>query len=122
MPNIEVYGYRLPTKDGTCNPAGAQIVKQIWDALEDADYRGEVVVTAIDSGSCNDPKEGMPEKQHFVRVWATSQKEVDDIVGRLDPLDIDIELPPLLDKFIERKSMRVQKEKSGEFGTGMEAY
>jgi hypothetical protein len=107
LPNIEVYGYHVPEKDRTYNPKGAQLVADIWKALADAPYRNEVVITAIDSGSRNDPGgEEMPEAQHFVRVWATNEREVGDIIRRLEPLDIDIEVPPLLTYFIPKKSVQ----------------
>ena len=96
MPNLEFHGF------DTISPLLRAKIKSLF---EDAPYFKEMVLSYQGSYVVNlhDYK-----KAPFIRVWATNQKEVDDVIKRLDPLDIDIELPPLLDKFILRKSERAK--------------
>lgn len=96
MPNLELHGF------DTISPV---LRAKIRGLFEDAPYYKEIVLSYQGSYVVNLHDY---QKAPFIRVWATSQKEVDDIVRRLDPLDIDIELPPLLDKFILRRSERAK--------------
>ena len=107
MPNIEIFGFDC--RESNDRAAGALLAHKIWHVLEDVPYREGVVLTAINSTSRNSPAEGFGEAQRFLRIWATSQREADDIVNRLDLLDIDIEVAPLLTMFIEKRSVRLQR-------------
>jgi hypothetical protein len=98
MPNIEGLGFNGHQNDDLRVKFG-----RIRDRLKGAAYFDEVVISFDETPVLN--MKGEPEKE-FLRVWATSQDEVDDIVRRLDPLDIDIEVAPLLAKWLPRRSVR----------------
>ena len=96
MPNLEFHGF------DTIAPL---LRAKIRGLFEGAPYYKEVILSYQGSYVVNLHDY---QKAPFIRIWATSQKEVDDIIRRLDPLDIDIKLPPLLDRFILRKSERAK--------------
>ncbi len=109
MPNIELHGFlqgneKTKLLDDLVQFATRldEMEKLIKAALAGASYYDQVVLESYVSGS-DDLKENPAP---YLRIWATKQDELDDIVKRLDPLDIDIELPPLLTAFIYRKSTR----------------
>ena len=106
MPNIELHGFELDERDEIlCTSEKA--AESIWRCLKDAPYLHEVVVTRVYSYSLNH----RAEEQKFLRIWATSQRQVKDIIRRLKPLVIDIEVAPLLHSFIEKRSVTIGKDK-----------
>src|SRR3989338_7012728 len=96
MPNLEFHGF------DTISPT---LRAKINDLFKDAEYYKEIVLSY--QGSYVVYLHDY-QKAPFIRIWATKEKEVDDIVRRLDPLDINIQLPPLLDRVILRKSERAK--------------
>jgi hypothetical protein len=71
---------------------------QIWAAIRSAPYYDD---TRISYGSMHVAGQS---NAPYLRIWTTSKRERDDIVRRLAPLDIRIELPPLLDRVIKPRS------------------
>jgi hypothetical protein len=111
MSNIEMHGFFFVEKADNnwmdkCVAKSVETKKAMLRALEDATYFDEVVVTEILS-SVEDKNE---KSQPFLRIWATKQDEVDDILRRFEDLDVDIEVPPLLAKFVQKRSARSQEE------------
>lgn|GEM_PF-1903633 len=92
MPNIEIHGFHLES----------HLQRKIWELLEGAPYLDKVVVSYSDTHVVDAKGVSQP----FLRIWATERPQRNDIVRRLEPLDIDIELPPLLDTFVPRISVQ----------------
>ena len=105
MPNIEIHGWntRLQPDIDLSN----EMQLQIWAAIRSAPYYDD---TRISYGSMHVAGQS---NAPYLRIWSTNSRERDDLVRRLEPLDIDIELPPLLADFIPRKSQRKKAESQG---------
>lgn len=95
MPNIEARGLRSYQNDDL-----RVLFARIWQLLEGASYAEETVVSFVESVVLDQKQEHQP----FLRIWTTSEVDRTDIVRRLEPLDMGIELPPLLDRYIPSKS------------------
>jgi hypothetical protein len=111
MPNIEIHGYRLD--DPKQREEANEMADKVWGALYGAEYAresGNVVVTPVSSS----PRDDIDRHQPYFRIYSTSMAEREDIIKRLDLLDVDFEIPPLLEKFIERRSLRGQKTDDGD--------
>lgn len=97
MPNIEIHGLRPEIHD---IKKANELQRKIWSLLEDAKYFDDAVVSY---GNIQVTSAG-GDTQPYLRIWTTDESDRNDIVRRLEPLDIGIELPPLLDRYIPSKT------------------
>jgi hypothetical protein len=101
MPNIVIYGFS-PNSDPEEAVAELKLRTAIQEALTGAKYCNEVVFTTIESQVTDMNGENSP----YLCIWTTREEESTDITHRLEPLDIDIEVPPFLRYFIPKKSVQ----------------
>jgi hypothetical protein len=108
MPNIAMYGFSclLP---GELQEAEALWAK-IWEALAGMKDIDEMVGTFVDSAVQNRKGENMP----FLRVYYTPETmphELEEILRRLDGLDLDIEVMKLESFRLKRSAREILVEK-----------
>lgn len=111
MLNIELHGFlgvdgneRETTFTQDLIAAGRKIEEVselIEKALTGASYDAETLLTTCLS-TCG--RTTVDPSTPFLRIWATNKQERDDLVRRLIPLDIRIELAPLLERVIKPRS------------------
>lgn len=100
MPTIEIYGVRGKTRLGS---KITTLAREISNLFSDAPYAGEIVVSQIPSIVRTLNGVDAP----FLRIVASAaarKAHLNDILSRLEPLNMDIEVAPLV-KFIEKKEL-----------------
>jgi len=89
MPNIEIYGLK--------DSDGVKVAEKIDELFREKDYRDEYVLTYIQSYVCD--RKGIV--QPYLRLVTTPSDHMEDIIGELRKIGMDIEVS-LLERFIPK--------------------
>lgn len=108
MPNIEIYGYSFigaAFRQFKEMEEASSLREKIQDALKQAGWEKEVVVTSIDSTclSCDEP----PKKMPFLRVCSTDTAEIKRLIDTLKNAQIGVDVETLLlNSFVPADEMK----------------
>ena len=102
--NIELHGYNWSMQFEV--DQANEMQRKIWDVLQSADYYNDV---AVSYGNCQVVTADCSLVPHL-RIWVSDPRYIDNLLLRLEPLDIDIEGPIVLPRYIESRSSRQQRQ------------